>query len=101
MTIPAPLPIPGSHPTVNAAMREMSERADGPALIAVWGTHQPESDFQLGTRETGWHSHLRGQLFCIENGLIHVRTEQGSWLMPPHRAGWIPRGRRTRPASAA
>ncbi len=92
MTIPAPLPIPGSHPTVNAAMREMSERADGPALIAVWGTHQPESDFQLGTRETGWHSHLRGQLFCIENGLIHVRTEQGSWLMPPHRAGWIPPG---------
>lgn len=81
-----------SPPAVNAALREMSERADGPALIAVWGSNALGSDFQLGTRETGWHSHLRGQLFCIENGLIHVRTESGSWLMPPHRAGWIPPG---------
>lgn len=83
---------PDSRVSVNEAFRDLSERADGPALIAVWGTHQPESEFQLGTRETGWHGHLRGQLFCIENGLVHMRTRQGSWLMPPHRAGWIPPG---------
>ena len=77
---------------MNQALRELSERADGPPVIAVWGSHMPGSEFQMGTRETGWHSHLRGQLFCIEDGLIHVRTEQGSWLMPPHRAGWIPPG---------
>lgn len=79
---------------VNAALRELSERGDGPPLYAVWGDHRPYSDFQLGTRETDWHSHLRGQMFCIENGLIHVRTPQGSWLLPPHRAGWIPPGMR-------
>lgn len=83
-----------NRPSVNLALQELSERADGPALIAVWGSRAPSSHFQMGTRETGWHSHLRGQLFCIENGLIHVRTEQGSWLLPPQRAGWIPPGQR-------
>lgn len=76
----------------NLALGELSERADGPPLIAVWGSGRSDSDFQLGTRETGWHQHLRGQIFCIEDGLVHVRTPQGSWLMPPHRAGWVPPG---------
>lgn len=80
------------NPEVNATLHELSERADGPPLIAVAGGDQPRSEFQLGTRETGWHSHLRGQVFCIDNGLIHVRTRHGSWLLPPHRAGWIPPG---------
>lgn len=71
---------------------DLSERADGPPLIAVWGSEKADSEFQLGTRETGWHQHLRGQIFCIENGLVHVRTRQGSWLLPPHRAGWVPPG---------
>ncbi|MGQ5523409.1 AraC family transcriptional regulator [Chitinimonas sp. PSY-7] len=71
---------------------DSSERADGPILIAIWGEDRNDSEFQLGTREVDWHSHLRGQLFCIESGLVHVRTAQGSWLLPPHRAGWIPPG---------
>lgn len=78
--------------TPNRALREFSERSDGPALIAVWGEDRPDSKFQLGTRETGWHNHVRGQIFCIDNGLVHVRTRHGSWLLPPHRAGWIPPG---------
>ncbi len=49
-------------------------------------------EFRLGTREYDWHSHLRGQVFCVENGLVTVRTGHGSWLMPPNRAGWIPPG---------
>jgi AraC-like DNA-binding protein len=76
----------------NQALFELSERADGPALIAVRGSAEAGSEFELGTRETGWHQHLRGQVFCIENGLVHVRTPQGSWLLPPHRAGWVPPG---------
>ncbi len=76
----------------NAALRELSERADGPQLIAVWGSAQEDSDFRLGTRETGWHQHLRGQIFWTENGLAHLRTPQGSWLLPPGRAGWVPPG---------
>jgi AraC-like DNA-binding protein len=73
---------------------EDSERADGPAVIAFLGDDAADSDFQLGTREHDWHSHVRGQFFCIESGLVHVRTRSGSWLLPPHRAGWIPPGER-------
>jgi AraC-like DNA-binding protein len=68
------------------------ERADGPALVAIWGSDAPGSPYQLGTREYDWHSHVRGQIFCIESGLVHIRTSHGSWLLPPHRAGWIPPG---------
>ncbi len=71
---------------------DLSERADGPPLIAIWGEDDATAEYQLGTREIDWHSHLRGQVFCVENGLVHVRTPHGSWLLPPHRAGWIPPG---------
>lgn len=73
---------------------DLTEREDGPALIALTGGQDAASAFQLGSRETGWHSHKRGQLVCIETGLLHIRTAQGSWLLPPHRAGWIPPGTR-------
>ena len=80
----------------HAGMQALSERTDGPALIAVWGEDRPGSDLSnslpLGTRETDWHSHARGQLFCIASGLVHVRTRHGSWLLPPNRAGWVPPG---------
>lgn len=79
-------------PNTAPATTEDSERADGPAVIAFLGDDAPDSDFRLGTREHDWHSHLRGQFFCIESGLVHVRTRSGSWLLPPHRAGWIPPG---------
>ncbi len=44
----------------------------------------------MGTREYGWHQHVRGQLLCVESGLLHVRTAHGDWVLPPQRAGWIP-----------
>ncbi|MFC2253859.1 helix-turn-helix domain-containing protein [Labrys portucalensis] len=68
------------------------ERSDGPPLVAIWGGEEPESRYRLGTREYDWHCHVRGQVFCVESGLVHVRTSHGSWLLPPHRAGWIPPG---------
>src|SRR5882757_10719784 len=76
----------------NDVLRRVIDRADGPLLIAVWGEGKQSAGHRLGTREVGWHSHLRGQVFCIESGLIHLRTRKGSWLMPPRRAGWIPPG---------
>jgi AraC-like DNA-binding protein len=71
---------------------DFSERADGPPLIAMLSEDKDGSQFRLGTREYDWHSHLRGQVFCVESGLVHVRTQRGSWLLPPHRAGWMPPG---------
>jgi len=73
---------------------DLIERADGPSLIALRGSDDPGSSYQLGTREYDWHSHVRGQVFCVESGLVHVRTSHGSWLLPPNRAGWMPPGER-------
>jgi len=70
----------------------IAERSDGPALVAFWGADEPDSDFRLGTFEFDWHRHVRGQFFCIESGLARIRTPAGSWLLPPHFAGWIPPG---------
>lgn len=78
-----------------AQFADVSDRADGPPLIAIWGDDLRAEEFErlkIGTREYDWHTHLRGQLFCIESGLVHARTKHGSWLLPPQRAGWIPPG---------
>lgn len=80
------------YPLPSSRVLDYSEQDDGPPLIALWSEAHQDSQFQLGTREYDWHSHLRGQMFCVESGLMHVRTSHGSWLLPPHRAGWIPPG---------
>jgi AraC-like DNA-binding protein len=63
---------------------------DGPMVISL----ESEIDDPIGTRgrkfETIWHHHVRGQLMCIDSGLVHLRTEHSSWMLQPGRAGWIP-----------
>ena len=92
----APPPVTPTPDAPHPAMLALSDRTDGPSLLAIRGEAHPGSgspnSFPLGTRETGWHSHARGQLFCIASGLVHVRTRHGSWLLPPQRAGWVPPG---------
>lgn len=74
---------------------EWIERPDGPAVIAYWDEGHAASEYGgRDTRVHDWHSHRRGQFYCIESGLVHVRTTHGSWLLPPHRAGWMPPGER-------
>lgn len=97
LSLPPASAAPPSAPSAPGAAApgdpgDPAERADGPALIAVWAADARNPEFGLGTREYDWHAHRRGQLFCVESGLIHVRTGHGSWLLPPHRAGWIPPG---------
>ncbi|MBJ9662679.1 AraC family transcriptional regulator [Burkholderia gladioli] len=82
-----------STPDGPSTLQEAVERLDGPILLALpGGEHRGPHAYRLGTREIDWHQHRRGQLFCIESGCVHVRTPHGSWLLPPHRAGWIPPG---------
>jgi AraC-like DNA-binding protein len=69
---------------------DYSEWLSGPSFIALRGDDTPDNEYRLGTREYDWHRHARGQVFCVEAGLIHVKTSHGSWLLPPHRAGWMP-----------
>ncbi len=36
------------------------------------------------------HSHSRGQFLYAESGTMKVTTDRGSWVIPPHRAVWLP-----------
>lgn len=38
------------------------------------------------------HSHRRGQLLYASTGVITTITSEGSWVVPPRRALWIPPG---------
>ncbi|TNC16368.1 helix-turn-helix transcriptional regulator [Methylobacterium terricola] len=74
------------------AATDWSETTGGPGIVVLAGRDDPDREFRLGTRDYPWHRHARGQLICIESGMLHVRTESGAWLLPPHRAGWMPPG---------
>jgi len=39
-----------------------------------------------------WHSHAPAQLLYAASGLLRVETDAGLWVVPPHRAVWIPAG---------
>ena len=38
------------------------------------------------------HSHERGQVIYATSGVMRVGTAQGTWVVPPQRALWIPPG---------
>lgn len=49
------------------------------------------NDYADGQR-FAWHSHGRGQFAYAACGVISVSTGQGNWVVPPHRAIWVPAG---------
>lgn len=38
------------------------------------------------------HSHAEAQLIYAISGIVSVTTDQGSWVVPPSRAVWVPAG---------
>jgi AraC-like DNA-binding protein len=48
-------------------------------------------DYQAGYT-IPWHFHEWDQLVYASRGVMTVRTEQGAWVVPTHRAVWIPAG---------
>ncbi|GAA3589212.1 MULTISPECIES: AraC family transcriptional regulator [Marinobacter] len=74
----------------NVHDNEFSEWLGGPPLISRWWKDNSSDSQRPGERSYNWHRHRRGQMFSVESGLIHVETQEGSWILPPHRAGWIP-----------
>lgn len=80
------------HARPSSTPADLSEALDGPVLIALRGDDAAGSEYRLGTREYAWHQHTRGQVFCVDSGFLEVQTPHGAWLLPPHRAGWIPPG---------
>lgn len=43
--------------------------------------------------ENNPHHHNCGQLVFASDGIMNVRTEAGTWVVPPQRAVWMPPGR--------
>ncbi|WP_205982142.1 helix-turn-helix transcriptional regulator [Paraburkholderia sp. Ac-20340] len=39
-----------------------------------------------------WHQHPRGQLIYASSGVMHLRTRDSYWLLPPMRGVWMPPG---------
>jgi AraC-like DNA-binding protein len=39
-----------------------------------------------------WHRHARAQLVYASSGVMTITTADGSWVVPPNRALWIPHG---------
>lgn len=49
-----------------------------------------EASFTSGQGD--WHRHRRAQLIHAADGVIHVHTQDGHWVVPPYRAVWMPPG---------
>ncbi len=48
---------------------------------------------ELAHRQTiDWHDHAVHQLIYPSRGVLAVSTGAGGWIVPPHRAVWIPAG---------
>lgn len=39
-----------------------------------------------------WHDHPHHQLAYPSHGVLRVSTDAGTWVVPPHRAVWLPAG---------
>ncbi|WP_407152133.1 AraC family transcriptional regulator [Bradyrhizobium sp. ORS 86] len=50
-----------------------------------------EIDYPSGT-STGLHAHPRGQLLYAIEGVMIVRSTEGTWVVPPNRAVWLVAG---------
>lgn len=48
-------------------------------------------DFAAG-HNTGEHAHERAQLVYAVSGVMRVTTRDGTWVVPTHRAVWVPPG---------
>jgi AraC-like DNA-binding protein len=47
-----------------------------------------------GPQVIPWHSHRRGQIIHVARGCVTVETADGLFMLPTHRAIWLPPGTR-------
>jgi AraC-like DNA-binding protein/mannose-6-phosphate isomerase-like protein (cupin superfamily) len=69
---------------------DVGQWQNGPTIVAIKGGNAIDDENKINIKESDWHHHFRGKIFCIESGLVHVSTPDGSWVLPSNRAGWIP-----------
>ncbi len=66
--------------------RTATPPADDDALIRTFGLTFSSPDI-VPPSVAGWH-----QLVYAVRGVMTIRTEHDSWVVPPHRAMWVPAG---------
>jgi AraC-like DNA-binding protein len=66
-----------------------SARPPSGSVIRRRGTNSFDSEMP---GESSWHKHRGGQFIIVENGISHLRTEFGAWIIPAPRVGWVPPG---------
>jgi AraC-like DNA-binding protein/quercetin dioxygenase-like cupin family protein len=59
---------------------------DGTVLVRTFGVTFTSS------RVLAVHTHQWDQLTYATEGVLSVKTAQGTWVVPPHRAVWVPAG---------
>ena len=67
--------------------QELRRLAESDAPVLAFGFSRLE--------EKDWapqHSHARGQLFALTQGLLIVEAAGGRWMFPSQRCAWIPPG---------
>jgi AraC-like DNA-binding protein len=65
---------------------DAADYQDVPRPIAVM-----VKDYAPGT-VVPWHTHKRAQLAFAKSGVMVMATREGDWVVPPHRALWLPAG---------
>jgi len=88
-------PTAQTFPTLVAykqALNELGDRRGGHRVLAISAANMPSFSGRHAKHEGRWHQHHRGQLMCVSDGLLQVRTERGAWAVPPRRAAWVPPG---------
>ena len=69
-----------------ALARERKAVDDTPRPVVATVTEYPAGHF------VPWHRHARAQLLYACAGVMTVWTDRGLWVVPPHRAVWVPAG---------
>lgn len=67
-------------------IRQTGGDPDDAVLVRTYAVTHPPS-LSIDPREVAWH-----QLAYASSGVMTVRTVHGTWVVPPHRAVWIPAG---------
>ncbi|WP_051303657.1 AraC family transcriptional regulator [Comamonas composti] len=76
-----PALIPVADPHVSPMQGEQTMRS-----VAVYGTDMPANTYIPP------HTHRRAQLLHATEGVMLIRAEGGSWVVPPGCAVWVPPG---------
>ena len=70
----------------NAHRDRHGDDQDAKAPVIAVAHDRPE------TFEVPPHSHFRAQLVYASEGVMRVRTESATWIVPPQQAVWVPPG---------